>query len=90
MGYNDSRGSVPLAPFREAFLASKLTLSEMARRMGYERPKPNVDRMRRTLGLRPDSSSRDGVRSKPRQTVTYHTAVKLADALELDYTDMGI
>jgi len=81
---------VPLAPLRQAFLDSGLSISEFARRMGMYRTQANVDQARRALGLRPDTDSRVGLRSRPREFVTVALAARIADALELDYTDYGI
>ena len=91
--YNDQawreHNMVPLAPLRQAYLDSGITISEFARRMDMIRTQPNVDRARRAIGLRPDSDTR-GVRAGPREFVTPLLAKRIADALELDYTDYGI
>ena len=79
------RDQLPLDPFRDAFLRSGMTISEFARRMGYLRTVPNIDQARRALGLRVDAD-----REQPRRRVTYSQAVKMCDALELDYTDMDV
>jgi len=79
------RDQLPLDPFRDAFLRSGMTISEFARRMGYVRTVPNIDQARRALGLRVDAD-----REQPRQRVSYQQAVKMCDALELDYTDMDV
>jgi len=79
------RDQLPLDPFRDAFLRSGMTISEFARRMGYVRTVPNIDQARRALGLRVDAD-----REQPRRRVTYSQAVKMCDALELDYTDMDV
>jgi hypothetical protein len=84
-----ARTHVELAPIREAFESSGLTVGEFARRMGMVRVQPNVDQARRALGLRPDSNSRDGRRGKPREFVSVDMATRMADALELAPVDLG-
>ncbi len=81
---------VPVAPFREAFERSGMGITEFARRMGMVREQANTDQARRTLGLRSDTNSRDGVRQIPRQYVTLAMAKRLCDALDLDYHDVDI
>jgi hypothetical protein len=82
--------NVPLEPFQRAFAESGMTVSELARRLDFVHTVPNIDRTRRLLGLRPDTDSRVGKRKRPRSRITYRNAVKLADALGLDYTDVGV
>jgi hypothetical protein len=81
---------VPLAPLRDAFHASGLTISEFARRMGYMRMVPNIDIARRALGLRPDTDSRTGDRKCPRRFCSWRQAKRIADALGVDYHDVGL
>lgn len=80
--------AVPVKPFRDYFLALGISQCELARRMGWMRP--NIDKVRRTLGLRPDSNSRDGVRAEPRKLVTYRTAERLMVAMNADPIDVGL
>ena len=54
------------------------------------RVQPNTNQAARTLGLRPDTNSRDGRRTVPREFVTPGMAQRIADALELDYHDVGL
>jgi len=79
---------VRVQPMREAFLASGMTIAEFARRMGMHRTVPNVDQARRSLGLRPDSDSRVGVRERTREFVTLGMALRMADALGLDPVEL--
>jgi hypothetical protein len=79
----------PVDPLREAFLQSGMSLGEFARRMGYTRTVPNIDQARRALGLRPDHSGR-GPRDKPREHVSWDTAHKILDALNLDPVDVDL
>ena len=81
---------VPVAPFRAAFERSGMGITEFARRMGMVREQANIDQARRTLGIRSDTNSRDGVRQMPRQYVTLAMAKRLCDALDLDYYDADI
>ena len=81
---------VPVAPFRQAFERSGMGITEFAHRMGMVREQANTDQARRTLGIRSDTNSRDGVRAQPRTHVTLPMAKRLCDALDLDYHDMDI
>lgn len=51
-------GKVPVAPLREAFLASPLTATDVARSLGWweNRGWPDGARVKRALGLLPDIS----------------------------------
>jgi hypothetical protein len=80
---------VPIAPLRDYFLASGMTVSDFARRMGMVRTVPNVDQARRCLGLRPDTNSRAD-RPQPREFVSPAMAQRIADALGADYTEVGV
>ncbi len=79
---------VPIAPFRDAFYQSGMTISEFARRMGYMHTVPNIDRARRALGIRPDTDSRVGRRKDARQWCSVKQAQLMAAALELDPVDL--
>jgi hypothetical protein len=79
----------PVDPLREAFLQSGMSLGEFARRMGYTRTVPNIDQARRALGLCPDHSGR-GSQAKPREHVSWDTAHKMLDALNLDPVDVDL
>jgi transposase-like protein len=81
-------GEVDIAQFRDAYLRSGMKISELARRLGYMRTIPHVQKARKAIGLEPDrsGSGRVGLR----KSVTYKQAVKLCDALGLDYTDVGV
>jgi len=74
-----SRDTVPVEPFREAFLASGRSAADVARSMGCY-----STRLRRMLGLVPDTSGYTN------QRVSYANAVRLCDALGLDYVEMGV
>jgi hypothetical protein len=79
---------VPIAPFRDAFLASGLSYSELARRMGWTLVKPDVQKVRRQLGL---AGSQGLVyNDKPREFMHYDIAVKLAEALDIDPVEVGL
>jgi transcriptional regulator with XRE-family HTH domain len=81
---------VPVAPFRERFerLAEReeLTLAELASRMGWinaRRGTPDIQRSQRVLGLVQHGKSY-------RQYVDYELAIRLCDALDLDYFEAGV
>lgn len=77
-------------------MASGMTASEVADRMGWTRPgwkassrAPDGPRVTRVLGLR-DGSSRHVGGSKRQTHTRYETAVALAEAMGLDPVDVGI
>ena len=83
---------VPVAPLREAFLASGLTQSDVARRLGWfrhDRPgRPDVTRFARAIGLKPHlNGSHEWAY---RQTTTYDRAVEIAAALGFDPVDLDL
>ncbi len=80
-------GEVPIDALKKAFERSGMTKVELATKMGWMRP--NIDRVNRTLGYRPDSNTR-GVRRQPRTYVSYAMAVRLCDALGADPVDVGV
>jgi len=57
--------------------------------MDYTRTVPNIDQARRALGLCPDHS-RGERRDKPREHVSWDTAHKMLDALNLDPVDVDL
>jgi hypothetical protein len=94
---------VDLRPLREAFLASRLSADEVARRLGWMRfprrrrggkvygPHMIADesRVKRTLGLRVHKCGRDS-KSRLRQSCSYEMALKLAEAIGVDPVDVGL
>lgn len=83
------RPEVETEKLRRAFERSGLSKGELAIRMGWIRP--NLDKLNRALGYRPDSNSRTpGVRTKVRQRTSYSLAVRLAKAMDADYVEIGI
>lgn len=84
-----STRSVPTEKLRRAFERSGVSKSELAKRMGYVRP--NIDRLNRALGYRPDSNSRPpGVRKECRQFLSYDLAARLCEALQADPRECGL
>lgn len=73
-------GEIDIAPIREAFERSGLTLTEVARRLGWTRP--DQPRIGRALGYHRDHG-------RLRQQVTYETAVQLCRAIGIDPVDVG-
>jgi len=54
-------GKVPVAPLREAFLASGVPAYEVARRIDWtSKGAPDSSRVQRTLGIKPDSTHKTG------------------------------
>jgi hypothetical protein len=84
---------VDVAPLREAFLKSGLTLSDVALAAGWiqkhrgKREGGDSSRAARYLGLKPWTTR--GNRSF-RSHVSYETAVVLARAMNVDPIDVGI
>jgi hypothetical protein len=70
---------VPVGRLREAFEASDVSASELARRLGWF--KPDSGRVRRALF---------GLPSRPGGFVRAETAGALAEALGLDPVDVGL
>jgi hypothetical protein len=94
---------VDLRPLREAFLASRLSADEVARRLGWMRfprrrrggkvygPHEEADgsRVKRALGLRAHKSGQ-GSMPQLRQSCSYEMALKLAEAIGVDPVDVGL
>ena len=78
---------VDTATIRSMFERSGVTKGELAERMGWMRP--NIDKVNRALGFRPDTSHR-GRRAKPRTRMTYDLAVRICEALNASPVDTGI
>jgi hypothetical protein len=74
-------GEYDVAPFREAFERSGMSLTELARRMGWSRP--DQPKAGRVLGYHRDHG-------RYRQKLCHHTAVALCEALNVDPVDVGL
>jgi hypothetical protein len=74
-------GKVPVAPLREAFLASPLTAAHVARQLGWWDHKGSGDatRVKHTLGLLDDVNGH-GIRSR-RTMVDAETVMQMAEAI---------
>jgi hypothetical protein len=84
---------VPVDPFQEAFRRSGLSANELAERLGFRRYTPGTGkgdgiRVLRILGLRAHHHHRGQVTCN--RTVPYETAVRLADAMGVDYHEVGV
>lgn len=79
---------IPTEKVRKAFEKSGLSKSELASRLGWTQP--HIQRLNRALGYVPDSNSKGGVRTVPRETINYELALKIVDAMNADYTDVGV
>lgn len=81
-------GKIPNAPLREAFLASGLSASEVARRVGWSKDGwVDASRVRRTLGLTDDRGVK-GYRSR-RAMIAAETAANLAEAIGVMPWEVG-
>lgn len=85
---------VPNDPLRERFQAlhdrDGLSLHELAKRVGWIRQydrRPDSMRVARTLGLAP---TRSRGRDQVRRQISYSTAVRFAEALDLDPYEAGV
>lgn len=87
---------VPVAPFRDRYRLLEaregLTLGEVAMRLGWTRKRGtegDTTRAGRALGVTPESYD---LTDSPvyREAVEYDTAVKLCDALHIDYFELGL
>jgi hypothetical protein len=74
-----------------------VTLSDICRRGGFIRTtkegweRGDVSYLQRMVGAKPYSTRKNGKRYySTRKTVDYDTAVKLCDALNVDYTEAGV
>lgn len=87
------RERVSNEPFREAFLRSTTTASDIARAVGWfsTNGAPDGPRVTRALGLSNTSvSTSKGGGSQVRKSISYETALLLAEALCLDPYEAGI
>lgn len=91
------RDDVPVEPFRERFLElerrGELTAVDVAIRLGWSenrqpRRRPDSQRVRRVLGLAARQDHNHVLRIQTFVTVT--TAEKLAEALDLDFWEVGL
>lgn len=92
----ESMADVPNVPFRERFLEmevrGEMALHRLCLLMGWTRPRPNgqvggcTTTARRKLGLAP---VRPG-ETRCREVVTYEEALRLCDALGLDFHEGGV
>lgn len=84
---------IDVAPLREAFEASGLTPSTVARRLGWMKysghTDPDVTRLRRALGIAPVIAARTGARYT-NQRIGYDLALLIARALNIDPVDVGL
>lgn len=80
---------IPTANVRAAFERSGVSKTELAERLGWMRP--NIDKLNRALGYRPDSNSRPPyVRKEVRQRMSYDLAARICEALNASPHDVGI
>lgn len=100
---SQTRELVDNTALREAFESSGLTAGDVARRMGWTRRQgktrkdgrragpwmcADISRVKRALGLNPEGGSRNG--GKMRREIDYDTALRLAEAIGVDPTDVGL
>ena len=88
--FNSPRtGGIPVDRMRHAWEVSEVSLSELARRLGYMRSngKPDTSPVRRSLGMH--AEYKNG-RKYYQQTVSYEKAADIIIALGLDPIDYGV
>ena len=87
-GYEASpvTGEYDVEPFRRAFLASGMSLTDVARKAGWMRP--DQPRAGQALGLH--KSKIKGRRRGYRKKLCHGTAVALCEALGVDPVDVGL
>ena len=78
---------VPVESLRLAFVASGMSKSEVARRLGWTRP--DTARLSRQLGLTSDQNSRTDP-ARRRATVSLERAYEILEALGIDPVDVGL
>lgn len=86
-GRKNQKGEVKVIDLQRAFEKSRMTKTELARRLGWT--VPNITRVNKALGYAADVSSR-GRRNKPRRTMTYELACMIAEAMGASYHEVGI
>jgi hypothetical protein len=84
----------PVDPLREAFLASGLTFSHIARQCGWVRYQRGLEigdatRVARLLGLR-DYKPGPGYPRRVRERISYENATRLAEAIGVDPYEVGL
>jgi hypothetical protein len=88
--YRHKTTRVPVEPLQEAFKESGLTLSEVCFRIGWTVRRDrhgcagDTARLSRALGLQPQTSSISRGTRYINRRVRYETAVRIAEALDLD------
>lgn len=97
MAKNIANDSILIEPVRDAYQASGMTITELARALGWYcgrqrghriETMPDTQRVRRHLGLVKDKSG-DRV-PRVRKHMREKTALKFAKALDLDPRDLGL
>lgn len=84
-----NKKEIPTARVRAAFERSGVPKNVLAERLGWTRP--NIDKLNRALGYRPDSNSRPPyVRKEVRQTMSYELAVRICEAINASPFDVGV
>lgn len=88
--------SVPVAPLRDAFLASGLTAYEVATRLGWTRKRKNLSgdygdhsRLMRRLGLQTYHCPRRGG-TFTQERMHYDVALAIAEAIGVDPHEVGL
>lgn len=78
------KGEIPVEKLLRAFNKSGLSKSELARRMGWERVKPDVHRVNQYLGMEAGSNG------EKRKRLTYKVALRLCEAMNADPFECGV
>ena len=85
--------SVPVDALQEAFRRSEKSAADLARALGMIRPdqeSADTSRILRLLGLRSPGFRADRKPSPPKRTIDYDMAVRIANALGVDPTEVGV
>lgn len=76
---------VSVEVLQQARQDSGLSITELARRMGWIRTTPDSSRMRKQLGLADQAAGR-----RPIKSVTYERAIAMLEAMGFDPVDYGL
>jgi hypothetical protein len=76
---------IPTDVVREAFERSGLTLSQVAKNLGWVTQVPDVGRVSVMIGRKPDPKYK-----RPHATMRYDSALKLCEAMGYDPVDLGL
>lgn len=79
-------GAIGVEVVQQALADSGITISELARRMGWVHTRPNLTKTNRALGRSKASGSHEGAI----KSVSYERAIALIEAMGLEPVDYGL